>query len=196
MSVYLTTAELKTYLSITGAGDDTLLGRMCDAAEALVEQKLGCKVVAVSATRYYDAIKDVRANGADLVVDYHDVLTSVTNGDAVAVSTSNIQRMPVNGTYKNRLHLKASSGLTWTYSTDPVAAITVVATWGLVVNAAAVPAHIEEITQEIAAWLYRNRDSSMSSEILAVARGGTILMPGKMPPALQSMLNQLGGVFA
>jgi hypothetical protein len=195
MSDYLTTSELKTWLSISGSGDDTLLGLMCDSAEAIVKQKIGVNVVAASATRYYHAVNDVRSNGADLMVDYHAALTSVTNGDGTAVSTLNIDRLPMNGTYKNRLHLKASSGLTWTYSTDPVGAIAVVATWGLVAAAANVPADIEQVTKEIAAWLYRNRDSSMASEILAVARGGTILAPGKMPPALASMLNRLGSVI-
>lgn len=195
MADYCTNTEVKNWLQITGAGDDTIITNCCNAAEAIVQNKLGCKVVVASASRSFHAVDDVRANGADLVIGYHTAITSVTNGDGTTVSSGNYTRLPVNGTYKNRLHLKGSSGLVWTYSVDPVAAITIVANWGLVVDAASVPGDIEQLTLEIASWLYRSRDTVQSAEILAVVRGGVLARPATLPPYLQRQLNGLQGVF-
>lgn len=192
---YCTSAELKAWLQITGSGDDTILDNCGMAAESLVQNKLGCLVIAASATRYFHAVDDVRANGADLVIGYHTSITSVTNGDGTTVSSGNYQRLPLNGNYKNRLHLKGSSGLVWTYSLDPVGAITIVANWGLVAASANVPPDIEQLTLELASWLYRGRDTAQAAEILAVVRGGVLARPAKLPPYLQTQLNALQGVF-
>jgi hypothetical protein len=194
--VYCGTAEVKTWLSITGSGDDLIIDKCCEAAEALIEKKIGVPVVAASDTREYDAVGDhVRANGRDLVIDYHTTLTTVTNGDGVNV-TSFVTRLPNNAAYKNRLHLSASSGRVWTYTSDPVAAITVLGNFGLVAAAANVPGDIERLAWELAGWLYRTRDTSMGAEILAQTRAGSLLMPSNMPPHIQSMLNRLGSIFA
>lgn len=196
MTTWVTRADVKAWLSITGAGEDTLIDRCTNVAELMIEGKLGMPAVAAAGTRTYHAIDDVRNNGRDLKIDYHTALTSVTNGDGTSVNTSNITRLPANGAWKNRLHLKESSGLRWTYSLDPVAAISVTANFGMWASVGVVPAEIVQLGIEIAGWVYRVRDTSMGADILAQTRGGTFLMPGKMPPELKDRLNSLGGVFA
>lgn len=119
------------YLAATGTTDDLLiLNAIRDVSRQMNAAAGGLRHFhPLIQTRYRDATLDV--SGSALYLD-DDLLsaTTVTNGDAVAVSSSNYVTEPRNETPYYALTLKGSSGLVWTYSTDAENAISIAGVWG------------------------------------------------------------------
>jgi hypothetical protein len=95
--------------------------------------------------RRFDRYYDTRLYTARALVDDGDLfnsyelrldadlraVTTLTNGDDTAITASQYQLMPLNKNEKNTIHLGTDEdGTTWTYSDDPVGAISVFGTWG------------------------------------------------------------------
>lgn len=157
---YLSTATLKTYLGITSTADDTLLATLITEAQRTIDRMAGTTFeIASDSTMYFDARANVR--GRDLFFGrWCASITSITNGDGVAVSSSNYVTEPRNATVYHGVRLLGSSTVTWTWTTDPENAIAVVGKWGYSTTA---PADIAEATKYLAAYAYRSRDNSNAS---------------------------------
>jgi hypothetical protein len=178
---YTTLSDVKAYLSISAATDDAVLTGLIPRAQAMIDQY--CKrtfEALIDSTKRLDAVRDVSEDRRMLYIwDDLAAITSVTNGDGVAVAGTAYVRRP------DGLLLKASSGLTWTYATDPEDAIAVVGKWAYSENA---PADIVGACIRLVGYLYRQRDTNMSSDRPMVA-DGVLILPSRLPDDIKSVLD-------
>jgi hypothetical protein len=182
---YATTAELKTYLGITGDTDDGLIAGLLDRATEAIDNYTGRTFNASTATaRTFDAIGP-HISGPTLWLDKDAcAFSSVTNGDGVSVSASEYVTIPRNGAPYHGLRLKTSSGKVWTYSTDWEGAITVTANWGYSTTP---PADIVQACVQYAAFMYRKKDAPMQ-DITAI-EAGVAITPVAVPGDVRAILD-------
>lgn len=187
---YTSATDLKTYLGITAASDDTLLGTLIAQAQKAIDSF--CRrtfEASADSTRYFDAVADVSPDRLTLYLD-EDLCaaTTVTNGDSTVVVAGNRVFEPRNRTPYYAIKIKPSSGLVWTYTTDPENAISIAGKWAFSTTA---PSDIVQATLRLAAWFYRQRDTSndtFSSAILTPS--GVTILPADMPKDVQAILKQ------
>ncbi len=178
MADYTTVNELKTYLHITGSGDDTLLGDLVTRASRMLDDHCGRWFVAQEETRRYDAVGS-HITGKLLLFDADLLsLTSLTNGDGSSISLDDVILRPVNWQPYFGVALKQSSGLSWAYTTDPEAAIEVEGEWGYSETA---PEPIQQAALRLAAWLYRQRDTGAETGEVQVTDRGVSIAPARLP---------------
>lgn len=189
---YVSAANLKVYLGITEATDDTLLGTLLGAAQAMIDTYCGQTFEANADTtrRFYANSVDYggHVDGRDLVLDAPlCAITSVTNGDGVVVSASDYITEPRNATPYYALRLKNSSNLLWTYDDDvETDTIAVVGEWAYSTSA---PADVVHATTRLAAYLYRQKENQSGDLDRAVNLGGGVtLMPATLPSDIKTIL--------
>lgn len=183
--MYCTLTQLKTYVGVTGSGDDTLLTDCILRAQTMIDSFTQRRFeAAADSSRTFDAVYDVRGRELWLDTDLC-AITSITNGDSTSVTAGQIVSEPRNSTPYHALTLKGSSGLAWTYETDPEDAITVTGRWAYSVTP---PADIEQACVRLAAWLYRQKDSSADLDRPMMSADGTTLMPADLPADVQKTL--------
>ena len=175
---YCTVNDAKEYLGITTTGDDALIGSLIRSAQAFIDAKIGFSFEASSDTeRTFDAVSDV--DGYTLTFDsWCCSITSITNGDGTAVTSSQYVTEPRNSTAFYAIRLKSSAGISWTYSTDPEDAISVTGKWSWTQTA---DDNIRQACVRLVAWLYRQKDTSADADRPLLAGDGTVIMPSAMP---------------
>lgn len=182
---YATLAELKTYLSISGNGDDTLLAALLVRAQAIIDAH--CRrtfEAAADTTRYFDAEDDI--DGDDLVVDTDLYsVTSVTNGDGTAIASTEYVLEPANHRPAYAICLKDTSSVVWTWSDHHENAISVTGRWAYSLTA---PADIAHACIRLAAWLYRQKDTSVEVDAVSVTSGGAVITPSGLPTDVTLLL--------
>lgn len=183
---YTSAANLKVYLGISEATDDTLLGTLVTAAQAMIDAH--CRQTFEASgdtTRYFDPTCD--ADGPTLRLDGPlCAITSVTNGDGNAVASDKYVKEPRNGTPWYALVLKANAGLAWTYTTTPENSIAIVGKWAYSTTA---PADIAQTTLRLAAYLYRQKDNQSGDLDRAInLGGGAMMMPAQLPSDIKTLL--------
>lgn len=116
----------------TGTSDDDLILDYIREVSKDIDDLAGWAFAPIVATHLFDAERDVAENGLLLKVDPWDLLavTSITNGDGVAVAPTSYVFRTAGVTPYWGIKLKSSKGLSWTYADDPEDAITVVGIWG------------------------------------------------------------------
>jgi hypothetical protein len=181
---YTTTALVKTYLGISGTGDDALLTTLCAAAQRLIEVRTERVFEAPTNTsRALDAVVDV--DGDTLLLPYDlCAITSVTNGDSAVLLSTDYVTEPRVYTPWYALRLKASKGLSWTYTTDPEDAIVIVGRWAYSLTP---PADIGQAAMRLAGWLYRAKDAQVY-DITAQPDMGVITVPQGFPKDVDQIL--------
>jgi len=179
---YVTLAQLRLELGAEATTDDALLTSKIARAQAIGEALSGRVFEATTATRYYDAVLDVE--GADLRLDYPLLtVTKITNGDTSEVTSDQYVLLPANLTQKWKVRLKGSKGINWTFTGDPENAISVAGTWG---HATAAPEDVQEATLQLAAYLYKLRDSPVR-EVITLPGGQQIEVPAGVPKFVYSV---------
>ena len=183
---YATTSDLKAYLGLTGTADDALLLSCMQRAQSMVDTHCD-QVFEASAdtTRYFDAVEDVA--DAVLHLDYPlAAITSITNGDGVAVATTEYVTEPRNRTPYHRIRLLGSKNKYWdtTSSGDPENAITIVGKWAYSTSA---PPAIVQACVRLAAYMYRQKDSQVF-DVTADPASGQLIIPKGLPPDVKQML--------
>ena len=181
---YASKAQLKALLNISDTTDDDLLDDLLARAQAMIERHTSRTFEAsADTTRTLDALADV--DGATLYLP-NDLcqITSVTNGDASTVTAGQYVTIPSNVAPYFGLRLKGSSGVGWTYSTDPEGAISIVGRWAYSVTA---PADIVQATLRLAAWMYKQRDTMNDGSATTIQNGITVV-PTAIPSDVKTML--------
>lgn len=151
---YATLDDLKAVLGITASTDDALLARYLMQAQATIDRH--CRrtfEASADATRTFDAVADVEGRRLWLDDDLYQI-TSITNGDGVAVSASSYVTAPRRVAPYYALDLKANSTISWTYTDTPEGAISIVGRWAYSLTA---PADIEGATLMLASFYYNRR---------------------------------------
>ncbi|MEV6348569.1 hypothetical protein [Actinoplanes sp. NPDC051851] len=124
---YITTADLKLYLKVDDAVDDTQLATWCTAASRAIDKKCNRQFgqLAAAASRVYRRPAYYEPSSQLWMVEIDDVQdsTGLTVG-GVAYASSGATLLPDNA---------SADGVPWTrlgFATCPTAPLTVVAKWG------------------------------------------------------------------
>ncbi|MFH1604958.1 MAG: head-tail connector protein [Pseudomonadota bacterium] len=181
---YTTSALVKTYLGISGSGDDTLLGTLVTRAQAAIDRYCGRTFEASTNTdRYFDPVRD--SDGRTLRLD-RDLcsINSITNGDSATVTATQYVTEPRNDTPYYAIRLLASSGTWWTYVDDPENAITISGKWAYSTTA---PDDIVQAATRLAAWSYKMKDSQVFDQT-ATTELGVLTLRQRMPTDVADLL--------
>lgn len=186
--MYTSASDVKTYLGITGSGDDALIAALVTAAQAAIDQYfLRTFEASANTTRYFDAQRDV--SGRRLLLD-RDLcaINSVTNGNGSTVTSSQYVTYPRNDTPYYAIQLLSSSGIAWEWEDDPEGAIAVSGKWAYSETA---PVTVVQLTKWLAAFMYRAKDNvPQTGGAVAVAAAMDILA-GDVPADVRLLMSTI-----
>lgn len=176
---YCTVAELKTHAGISSSDYDTVLTNCITYAQSYIERQTDRTFECSSdqeSTRYFDT-----PNDAYLYFD-EDIcsITSIANGDATAVASSDYVTHPQNETAIDNIQLLDSSDVDWTDSADGDVedAIAVTGKWSYSVTA---PSNIVYATIRLALHIFRTRTNETDANRIVMLESGGYLMPVGIP---------------
>ena len=178
---YTTWAAVKTYLDISGTGDDALGALLVNRVTDAIDRYCRRRFRAVTATRYFDV-----PSGDTLFLD-DDLLsiTTLTNGDGNVITSASYVLLPKNKSPKYAIRLKENTSTVWEGSTTTdYQAISVAGSWGY----STTPADdIVHAAIRWTAWLYRQRDGVFGQSGTA-GRIGVVDAPQSLPEDIELML--------
>ena len=190
---YITATDLKNYMKINGNSDDTQLALFADRAQHVVDsythrvfEWAGAGTVKkFTPTSYLDGgdLYDMYTLSLGLNEFYE--LTSITNGNGVAISTSDVVLLPQNITPKYAVRIKSSANVNWTYTTTIEESVSITAKWAY---SASAPADIVQAALRIGAYLYRQRDGTPDSDRPIVSADGVVLSAPRIPSDVLELL--------
>jgi hypothetical protein len=190
---YCTLAQLKDYEGIPTATtkDDARLQTFLDGAQRAIEVETGRIFEAtVDSTRYLDCISHENGgpiDGALLLLDRDFcAITSIINGDGATVTSGQYTTVPRNDTPYYAIRLRGSSGLSWTFTTDPEGAISVTGKQAYSLTA---PTDIVLACKRWASWLYRQKDSQGQFDRPTTSPDGLLMLPATIPPDVIALLS-------
>jgi hypothetical protein len=186
---YTTAALVKTYLGITGATDDVLIGTLIDQACTAIDSHCSRTFSAsADSTRYYtvgvDTFNDVLYLDEDLCA-----ITSVSS-DAdgttpmVLVEGTDYVGLPRNTTPYHALKLLGSSSYYWTYTYNAEMGIEVVGKFAYSTTA---PNDIIHAAERLVGYYYRQKDSQVF-DVTAIPDAGIISIPQGIPADVKLLL--------
>jgi uncharacterized phiE125 gp8 family phage protein len=175
--------EVRVLLKITEPKEDGLFETLISNAEAHIERQTHREFTAATATRKFDAIKDV--TGAKLWLDEDLIsITTLTNGDSNTIASSKYVLLPTNLSPKYAIKLLADSSVYWTYINNPEEAISVAGSWGY---STTVPADIKYAVQLLTAFYYRSRQAGPDADRTIFA-DGTVIAPAQAPQLVAELI--------
>ena len=195
---YTTAALVKTYLSVTGTGDDALLTTLAGAAQAWIDAFCSRTFeAAADTTRRYTVGRDTDGRILYLDDDLCQITTVTTDADRsgggdVIASTDYIT-YPRNRTPWYMIEILSSSDYRWTYTTNAENGITILGRFAYSTTA---PTIIAQAATRLTAYLYRQKDAQVF-DVTALPEQGVITIPQGMPADIVKMLTpyqKLGGV--
>jgi hypothetical protein len=159
------------------SADNHVMENIITQASRMIDTLTGRTFYSRTETHYYDVPR-----GNELYIHDDDLLTvtSLTNGDASVIASSNYQLLPLNGSPKYSIRLKSLASVYWIESatTGGEGAITVVGTWGW---ASTTPADIEMACIAMARAEYQRRFGQNVSEDSVVLPSGIVVSAGGVP---------------
>ena len=177
---YTTKALVKVLLGIASADtdDDDLIDDLIEQSQDIIDSfTFRTFEASADTTRTFDADSDVEGRNLYLDDDLASI-TSITNGDADVLTTSEYTTEPRNTTPIDTIQLLPSSGLSWQSDSttgDSEDAISIVGKWAY---SATAPNGIVRACQEMAVLFYRQRDTSGDLNRTIIAGTATILPAG------------------
>ena len=187
---YTTLAEVKTYGDFTAdTSDDALLDVLILHATGIIDTYTNREFDGDSddeATRYFDPTVDIQGQTLFLDRDLSSILT-VTNGDSVAVASSDYVTEPRNDTPYDSITIIGNSGVYWTYTGAHENSIAIAGIWSYCLDANT-PEPIKWATKRLVGWLYKQRETDVDLDRPALAGDGTIIMPTRLPADVAQVL--------
>ncbi len=198
---YITTAELKSYLGITSSSDDTELAHIPDRVTAAIDsychrhfEPESAHGPAASHTHKFTPLLDWE--GGDLMDEQtlllrHDLceLTSITNGNGVAISLSDVVLLPPNAVPERpayAIRIKTGATVRWTYSGSPEQSVSVAGKWSYSTD---VPDDVKAAALRWGAHLYRLRTGATSVPAdITVSADGVTSVSNRIPSDVAQML--------
>jgi len=186
---YINKAELKSYLDISGTGDDTLLDKLIDAAQSAIDRYTSRTFEAsTDATRKFTVGVDTEGDLLFLDADLAAITSIITDADATSsttlASTEYVPR-PRNMTPYHAIQILGSSSNSWTYTDDPENGVEVTGRWAWSTTA---PADVAQACMRLAGYYYRQKDAGVF-DTTAIPDAGIIQIPQGMPRDVQLILN-------
>lgn len=184
---YIVLADFKTYLGITSADDDTLLSSIFAQAKSTIDAYTQTSFdVSADSTRYFTYGQ--HTNGRRLYFDtwLASSPTTVTNGDATVISSSDYALQTPNITPYHSMLLKSDANVVWTYDSSPENAISIAGKWGWSTTP---PNDIVYAAMRLAAYMYRLKDSQVFEQT-AFTELGPIRMKAGLPNDVREILDR------
>ena len=186
---YTDGTSVKAYLSITGTADDALIGTFVSQAQKIVESYTQ-RVFDGSGTsaRYFDAVVDVDDHTLLFDEDVYSIVSVKNRADSatpVTIGTSGYVTLPTNRKPYYGIRLLTSGNNEWDYEEDPERGILVTASWRYSESA---PADIVHATTRLAAFLYRQKDSSADLDRPLLTGEGVTILPSQIPHDVRQIL--------
>ena len=188
---YVTVTQLQEYAGIEDDRHNGLLALLIERAQAHIEREVGFSFEAsADTTRNLSAASIYRGGNVDGLTLYFPTwlysITSITNGNSVAVASTEYVTLPRTAPYYG-VRLKVSKSLRWELdaNNDADDAIAIVGRWTYSTSA---PADIQHACLRLALWYYRQRDSSTDMDRPLLAEGVTIL-PSSIPADVTAILS-------
>lgn len=188
---YTTSALVKTYLGISSAADDTLLGTLIVRGQAFIDKYVHRTFeVATATAKRFDSVRDVYGTilyfteGLELA----ETPTVVTNGDnSSLVLNTDYVTLPVNSGPFYGLQTLESSSAIWVEDTlgNGQRAIAVTGKWGYSVTA---PDDIVHAATRLTAFLYRQREGNGELDRPVSVADGMVLLPARLPADIAAIL--------
>lgn len=178
--MYATLADLTAYLGIdTSTADDGLLSQFLTRAQAAVDGICHRTFEAsADSTRHYDyrSVDDYTLHlDTDLCA-----ITSVVNGDGIAIGAASYTTEPRNMTPFYALRLRSVVGLAWDgWNSD-------IAVTGRFAYSTQAPADVAHATVRLAAWMYRQKDNTGSDAPMIA--GDVTILPARIPSDVEALL--------
>ena len=175
---YCSLAEIKAAIDIPTATttDDTMLERLVEAASRTIDRETQRTFYARTETHYFDI-----PGGRELRMD-DDLLsvTSLTNGNSVAIASTEYNVIPRNRTPYYALKLKEGSSVYWEAdsSGNTEAVIVLVGTWG---HSTTTPQDVKEACIQIASAAYKRRFGENLGAVSTVTAAGIVVSPQDIP---------------
>ena len=180
---YANLSNLKDYLGITTEGDDNLLSDLLTRAAGVIDAYTGRHFEAETATKYFNSDdtygRELNLYGYDLLT-----VTKLTNGNAVEIASGNYRLLPRNDDPK--WIIKLDEDYSWEFD-DSDSEISVAGTWGY---SATAPADITHACVRLAAFIYRQKDTSADIDRPLVTGDGVTIMPSGLPSDVQKLLDR------
>lgn len=183
---YTTTAAVKSWGSITNTTMDTAIGLIIPQVQAAIDTHCNRTFEAsADSTRYFDAMADISEDYRTLYLDADLCsITSVTNGDSTTVTSSQYVTEPRNRTPYYALTLKDSAPISWTYTTTPENAISIVGKWAY---STSVPDDVALACIKWVLFLARGREADGGEDTTYTA-SGFMVQPSTMPKSVRTLL--------
>lgn len=179
---YITIAELKEYLQITGATEDHILEDCIEDAQQQIDSYTGRTFEAsADSTRRFVVGKDTKGDELFLDEDLAAITSIITNADggsgAVTLLTSDYYAYPLNRTPYYKIKLAESSTRSWDYTSNPEAGITVTGKWAYSTTP---PNDIRRACRRLAGYNYKMRDAQVF-DTTALPEQGLLILPKGVP---------------
>lgn len=183
---YATLAEYKDYAKVTGADTsrDDSFNILIEGASRYFDVETLRTFYARTETRKFDL-----PSGRELKLD-DDLLTitTLTNGDDTAISSSDYILLPNNYTPKRSIKLIQSSSVLWVSdsSGNTEQIIDVAGTWGFV---ATHPPNVKTAVLEIAKGFVDRRKGKNITSVVQITGAGVVISPRDVPQTAQAIIN-------
>lgn len=178
---YATLSELKSYLGISATGDDTLLANFLTLSKGVIDGYCGRSFDAKTDTKYFGP-DDL--DGEKLMLWGEDLIsiTTLTNGDDTEITSDHYRLEPRNRHPKWTVRLDTETD--WNF-TDVDSEITITGSWGW---SPEVPDEIKHACIRLAAFMYRQKDTSADIDRPMVTGDGVTIMPSGVPSDVKAIL--------
>jgi len=172
---YTDIGAVKRYLGISESTDDELIGELIAAAQTQIDGYCHRTFEAEKdSTRYFDYSREYIA-GSDLILnDEICSITTVTNGDGVAVASNEYTTVPRNETPYTRIRILSNSGKQWQYTDEWMDSISVTGKWAFSESA---DDAIARACTRLTAFKFRAKDAPLT-DVTAIEAGTVIKTPG------------------
>lgn len=179
--------DVKTYLGIGQDVDDILLDQIIDRATAIVEGFTHRVFVCDGATsRFLDAECDVTEGGRMLWLRGDlCAITYVKNGDGSTVASNQYVTEPRRETPYYALRMRWDANNPWLWDDTPEDSIEVNGMWAYSITP---PVQIVQATIRLAAFLYRQKDTTADLDRPLMSGDGIVIMPAKLPTDVMQLI--------
>ena len=186
---YCTVADVKEYLDIEGADDDTLINDLIDRTLKAIDShtRRTFEDPGADATREFTVGTDT--DGLVLLFDddIYTITTVKTDADGSSprtITSGNYITMPRNKTPYYGIKILSSSNEYWDYTDDPEMGIEITGRWAYSSEA---PDDIVQACARWAAYMYRQRDAQVF-DTTAIPSAGIIQIPKGIPADVKILL--------
>jgi len=183
---YATLADFKAYARITSTDstDDGVIESIIEGASRYIDGKTGRTFYTRSETRYMDT-----PDGRELWLDDDLIsISTLTNGNATVLTTSDYVLLPNNASPKYSIKLRDASSASWELSStdnSPEKAITIVGSWGY---AATAPDDVALACLMISEAAYKRRFGENMSGTATITAAGVVIAPQDIPAGARELL--------